>query len=128
MYRLVLYYLMALLGAAVLFSATGLMAYDVFALLISISFLLGACWITNRLFSWTFGVPANIESVYISALILALIITPIQSLNDLWFMGWAAVLAMAPKYIIAIKGKHLFNPVAFAVALKYFTINQSASW
>jgi len=128
MYRLVLYYLIALLGAAVLFSASGLMKYDVFALLVSIGFLLAICWITNRLFAWTFGVPANVESVYISALILALIITPVQSASDFWFLFWAAVLAMASKYIVAIKGRHLFNPVAFAVAVAYFTINQSASW
>ena len=128
MYRLVLYYLIFLLGTAVLFSSAGLLPYDVLALLFSIAFFLALCWITNRLFSWTYGVPANIESVYISALILALIITPPQSPNDLWFMGWAAVLAMASKYIVAIRGKHLFNPVAFAVTLTYFTINQSASW
>jgi ferredoxin-NADP reductase len=35
---------------------------------------------------------------------------------------------MASKYIVAIKGRHLFNPVAFAVALTYFATNQSASW
>ncbi len=128
MYRLVLYYLIALLGAAVIFSAAGLLAYDVFALLASIGFLIGISWITNRVFAWAFGVPANVESVYISALILALIITPIQSLNDFWFLLWASVLAMASKYIVAIKGRHLFNPVAFAVAVTYFTTNQSASW
>ncbi len=128
MYRLVLYYLIFLLGAAVLFSMVGLLAYDPFSLLVSIGFLLGVSWITNRLFAWTYGVPANVESVYISALILALIITPIQSFNDLWFLAWAGILAMASKYILAIKGKHLFNPVAIAVALTYFTINQSASW
>jgi len=128
MYRLVLYYLIALLGAAVVLSAAGLLAYDVYALLASIGFLLAVSWITNRLFAWTFGVPANVESVYISALILALIITPVQSLNDFWFLFWAAVLAMASKYIVAIKGRHLFNPIAFAVALTYFATNQSASW
>ncbi|MEP6895245.1 MAG: RnfABCDGE type electron transport complex subunit D [Chloroflexota bacterium] len=128
MYRLVLYYLIALLGAAVVFSASGLMEYDVFALLVSIGFLLAVSWITNRLFAWTFGVPANVESVYISTLILALIITPVQSASDFWFLFWPAVLAMASKYIVAVKGRHLFNPVAFAVALTYFTTNQSASW
>jgi ferredoxin-NADP reductase len=35
---------------------------------------------------------------------------------------------MASKYIVAMRGKHIFNPAAFAVALTYFTINQSASW
>ncbi len=128
MYRLVLYYLICLLAIAFLMSVVGIMSYDPFALLVSIAFLLAVCVIVNRLFTTTFGVPANVESVYISALILALILTPIKSLNDLWFFGWAALWAMASKYILAIKGKHIFNPVAFAVTLTYFTVNQSASW
>ena len=128
MYRLVLYYLIFLLAAAVLFSLAGMLAFDSLSLLVSVGFLVGIAWITNRIFSSIYGVPANTESVYITALILALIITPIKSPSDLWFLGWAAVLAMASKYIIAIKGKHLFNPAAMAVALTYFTINQSASW
>ncbi len=128
MYRLVLFYLIFLVGTAVLLSFIRVMAYDPFALLFSTAFLLAACALTNWVFARIFGVPANAESTYISALILALIISPIQSYNDLWFLGWAAVLAMASKYILAIKGKHLFNPVALAVALTYYTINQSASW
>ncbi|HEY3345637.1 MAG TPA: hypothetical protein VGJ97_11955 [Anaerolineaceae bacterium] len=128
MYRLVLFDLIFVLSAAVVLSFAGVLAYDPFALLFSIAFLLVACAFTNWVFARTFGVPSNLESAYISALILALVITPIQSYGDLWFLGWAAVLAMASKYIVAIKGKHLFNPVAFAVVLTYFTINQSASW
>ncbi|MBA3946782.1 MAG: RnfABCDGE type electron transport complex subunit D [Herpetosiphonaceae bacterium] len=128
MYRLALYYLIFLLAVALLFSFTGVLPYDPYALLFSVGFLIAACWITNTIFAKSFGVPANTESIYISALILALIITPIQATHDLWFLGWAAVWAMASKYILAIKGKHLFNPVAFAVALTYLTINQSASW
>lgn len=128
MYRLVLYYLIFLLAAAVALSAVGVLGYDPFALVFTIGFLIAACWVTNTVFSKTFGVPPNAESVYISALILALIITPLQSYQDLWFMGWAAVLAMASKYIVAMGGKHIFNPVGFAVALTYLTINQSASW
>jgi ferredoxin-NADP reductase len=128
MYRLVLYYLIALLVIAFLMSVMGALSYDPFALLVSTAFLLAVCVVINRLFATTFRVPANAESAYISALILALILTPIKSLNDLWFFGWVALWAMASKYILAIRGKHLFNPVAFAVALTYFTINQSASW
>lgn len=128
MYRLVLYYLILLLGAAVVFSFTGVMAYDPYALLFSTAFLLVVCAIANSIFARTFGVPANSESVFITALILALIISPVQQWSDLWFLGWAAVLSMASKYIVAIRGKHIFNPAAFAIALTYFTINQSASW
>src|SRR5450759_483446 len=128
MYRLVLYYLIFLLGSAFVLSLTGVLAYDPYALLFSTSFLLAVCSVTNVVFARTFGVPTNVESTYITALILALIITPLQSYNDLWFLGWASVLAIASKYTLAIKGKHPFNPVAFGVALTYFAINQSASW
>ena len=128
MYRLVLYYLIMLWAVALAFSFTHVLAMDPYALLFSTAFLLAASALANQIFARTFDVPANAESVYITALILALIISPIQGYGDLWFLGWAAILAMASKYILAIHGKHLFNPAAFAVALTYFTINQSASW
>lgn len=128
MYRLTLYYLLLLLAAAVGMAFAGILPYNPWALLFTVGFEIAACVVVNALFAKTFGVPANAESAYISALILALIITPLQSRHDMWFLGWAAVWAMASKYIVAINKKHLFNPVAFAVALTYFTINQSASW
>lgn len=128
MYRLVLYYLIFLLGTALVLSFTGVLSYDPYALLFSTSFLLAVSAVANWAFARSFGVPTNVESTYITALILALIITPIQSFSDLWFLGWAAVLAMASKYILSVKGKHPFNPVAFAVAVTYFATNQSASW
>ncbi len=127
MYRLVLFYLIFLLIVAFFISIAN-PSSDPFALALTVAFLLAVSAVTNCVFANIFKVPTNVESVYITALILALIITPIQSLNDLWFLAWAAILANASKYIIAIKGKHLFNPAAFAVALTYFTINQSASW
>jgi Na+-transporting NADH:ubiquinone oxidoreductase subunit NqrB len=128
MYRLALYYLVLLLAAALALSVGGVLPYDPYALLFSIGFLVAAYGITNTLFAKTFDVSANAESAYISALILALIITPIRWYHDLWFLGWSAVLAMASKYILAINRKHLFNPVALAVALTALTINQTASW
>jgi ferredoxin-NADP reductase len=73
-------------------------------------------------------VPANVESSAITALILALIITPISGYGDLWFLFWASVLAIASKYILNVRGKHLFNPAALGVAVTYLVINQSASW
>ncbi len=128
MYRLVLYYLIFLLSAGIVLSAVGILPYDPFALLFMIGFAVAVSAITNAIFARVFNVPANVESVYISALILALIITPLTSLNDLWFIGWASVLAMSSKYIVAFNKKHLFNPVAFAVVVTALTIDQTASW
>src|SRR5436190_10690565 len=123
MYRLVLDYLIFLLGVAMLLSFAGVLPYDPFALLFTIGIEVAVCAITNAIFAKAFGVPANAESVYISALILALIITPLQSTHDLWFLGWSAVLSMASKYILDIYRNHLFNLIAFEVVMTYLTFN-----
>ena len=128
MYRLVLYYLLFLLGVAVLLSTFGMLPYNPLAIVFSAIFLTVVSWLTNKIFSRVWSVPTNVESVYITALILALIIAPARSLNDLSFLAWAAVWAMASKYILAVRKKHLFNPAAFAVALTALTLNQSANW
>ena len=47
--------------------------------------------------------PTNGESTLITALILALIIDPAQSLDGYQFLGWAAILAMSSKYILSIQ-------------------------
>ncbi|MCL4505810.1 MAG: RnfABCDGE type electron transport complex subunit D [Chloroflexi bacterium] len=128
MYSLAAYYLVFLLVVATLLSFAHILPIDPWALLFTTGFLIAVCWLTNTIFAKAFGVPANVESSYITALILALIITPLTGYPDLVTIGWIAVLAMASKYIIAIRGKHLFNPAAFAVALTALTLNQTASW
>lgn len=128
MYRLILYYLIFLLVAALTLGLFGVIDVSPYLLLFSMLFLLSICWIVNQIFSYFFGAPTNVESLYITALILALIITPAQSISSLIFLVWAAVWAMASKYIIAIRHKHIFNPAAFAVALTAVTISRSASW
>ncbi len=128
MYRLVLYYLIGLLVVAVGLSFAGILAYDPYAMLFSTAFILAASALTNTIFARVFNVAANVESTYITALILALIISPIRGYGDLWFLLWASVLAISSKYIINIRGKHIFNPAALAVTITYFTINQAASW
>src|SRR2546421_6399321 len=70
----------------------------------------------------------KIESAYITALILALIIDPVKSPGDLQFLGWAAILAMSSKYILALNNKHVFNPAAIAVVITSFALGESASW
>lgn len=128
MYRLILYYLIALLVVASVLSFFGVLSYSIFSIIFSVAFLVIVSLITNNIFAKVFKAVTNIESVYISALILALVITPANSLSSFVFLFWAAVLAMASKYILAINKKHLFNPVAISIALTALTTNQSASW
>lgn len=131
MYRLVFYCLVILWAVALVFSAFGVLPYTPQAILLSTLLILFVCWLVNLVFAKVFEVPANVESVYITAFILALIIAPVKfptSSEYLIFLGWASVWAIASKFIFAIKRKHVFNPAAFAVALTALTINQSANW
>ena len=131
MYRLVLYYLAALLAVAVVLSFFGLVPYSPFAILFSLAVLTGTAWLVNRIFARAFHVPANVESVYITAFILALIIDPPFASNlfsNFGFLVGAAALAMASKYLLAIRGKHIFNPAAVAVVITGLAIGQFASW
>ena len=130
MYRLVLYYLIFLLVTATAFGYFGILPYSPVALGFSVLILLLVSWAANSIFAAVYKSPANVESVYITALILALIIAPTapQNFPNLMFLVWAAVWAMASKYLFAINKKHLFNPAAFAVALTAVTIGQTANW
>jgi glycine betaine catabolism B len=128
MYRLVLYELIGLILISVVFSFTGNIPYSPASIIISTLFLVFVAWITNSLFSKVFNAPTNTESAYITALILALIISPMKSNADFIFLFWAAFWGMAGKYIFAIGRKHIFNPAAIAVVLTSFVIGQSASW
>ncbi len=131
MYRTVLYVLMFFFGAALVLSSFKFLPYTPADLVVSLIIILLISWIANIVFAYAYNAPANVESIYITALILFFLITPIQGgvySQFLPFAFWASVWAMASKYILAIGKKHIFNPAAFAVALTALTINQSASW
>jgi ferredoxin-NADP reductase/Na+-translocating ferredoxin:NAD+ oxidoreductase RnfD subunit len=130
MYRLVLYYLASLLAAAFIFGFFGILPYDPTAIAFSTVVVLAACWGTNWVAAKLFGAVTNVESAYITALILALIIPPVTAANHagVGFLVFASVWAMASKYLFALGKRHLFNPAAFGVALSALVIGQSATW
>lgn len=128
MYRLVLYILLFLVGISVILGFFGLLSYHPLNILSSTILLIAICYITNKSFAYALKVPTNVESVYITALILALIITPLKSLQDIPFVLLTGVLAISSKYILAIKKKHIFNPAAIAVVITGFLFSRYASW
>jgi ferredoxin-NADP reductase/Na+-translocating ferredoxin:NAD+ oxidoreductase RnfD subunit len=128
MYRLILYYLTGLLIVAIILSACKVIHYNPGAIILSTVILIAVSWAANEIFVWAFKAHANVESVYISALILALILTPLASGRDVWFLAAAAVVMVASKFIFAVRKKHVFNPVAIAVVITGFVLNYYASW
>jgi len=128
MYRLVLYFLILLGGVGLIYSFFGVLPFDPVNYIFSFTFLLVVSGIANYVFSKTFEAHANVESWIISALILGLIINPPKSLSEIIFLGFAALLMVASKFILSISKKHIFNPVAVSVVVTALAINGSATW
>lgn len=132
MYRLVCYCLAAWLLLGGVFSALGYFPFSPQALLYSTAVIFALSWLTNKIFAGVFRAHENAESYIITALILALIVSPPHTapeyLSNLPILVWAPILAMASKYVLAVGKKHVFNPAAVAVALTALFIGQSASW
>jgi len=130
MYRLVLLYTAALLGCDFILGLAGRSAHDPAQLAFSALVILAVCWLVNRALAAAFRVPANAESVYITASILALIMPPVGPKDFLAIGGLAlaAAVGIASKYLLAINRKHIFNPVALGVIVSAIALDQPATW
>ena len=130
MYRLMLYYVAALLALAFGLGFFTLVPHDPTALAFSAVFVTAVCWVTNRLFAAFLRVPVNTESIYITAFILALIMPPVAASDTLGVEGLAlaSVVAIASKFLLAINRKHIFNPVAIGVFSSAIVLDQPATW
>ena len=77
---------------------------------------LGVCVATELALSrWLRGRFANPQSAYITGISLALLIKPRVDL--LWPFALGGFLAIASKYVLQYRGRHLWNPSNFAIAL-----------
>jgi ferredoxin-NADP reductase len=130
MYRLVLWYLAALVLAAMVLGGVHVIAVDPVALALSSILVLAGGWIANQVFARIFGAIPNVESVYITGLIIVLIMDP-APLGDLSAAGaivFASAWAMASKFIFSLRRRHIFNPAALGVALPALLLDHPASW
>lgn len=130
MYRLVLYYVSALLLTAFGLGFFQLVPHDPTALAFSTVFITLVCWISNKVIAWAMKVPANTESIYITAFIVALIMPPVMATDMLGVEGLAlaSFVAIASKFVLAVYRKHIFNPVAIGVVASSFILDQPATW
>ena len=130
MYRLVLWYLVALLATAMVLGVLHVIAVDPIALGLSAVLVLAGGWIANQIFARIFGAIPNIESVYITGLIIVLIMDP-APLTDLSAAGaivFASAWAMASKFIFSLRRRHIFNPAALGIALPALLLDHPATW
>jgi Na+-translocating ferredoxin:NAD+ oxidoreductase RnfD subunit len=128
MYRLALYYLIYLVFASVVLGLFKLNNYSPVDILIETVVAIVFCFMANYIFAKIFKAVTNIESVFITALILVLIV-PVKFPTNLFFFMGASVMAMGVKYLPTIDKRHIFNPAAGAlVAISLLSSEHSATW
>ncbi len=128
MYRLTFWCLIFLWVASLALSLLGILPYQPVDLAFCALLIFLFCYFSNQLLAYLFRAPSNVESVYITVFILALIISPAKPLSHFLFLAVASVGAMASKYLLAIRKKHIFNPAAFGVVAAAMVTGQYASW
>ena len=129
MYQLMLYYLIALLGGAMLLGAFGLAPLRPAEIGVGAVLAIGFSYLFNWFFATLFHAKRNPESQYITALILALIIGPVSIYtNGALALVVATAVAAGSKYIIAHERMHVFNPAALGAFVAALILGQGASW
>jgi glycine betaine catabolism B len=128
MYRLLMYGLGILAGIAIVFAFADLLQLSGFGLLVSLATLITVCWFVNLGLAKFYNVNTNTESAVISALILFFIMPPAADVRDFIILALAGSVAMASKYVLAIKGRHIFNPAATGAVVVGLIGLKYASW
>ncbi len=128
MYKVVLYGLWAITISGFVYAALGLLPFTAASLVTSLVVILGLCWIFNTLFARLFSVPANIESVWISGLILFLILIPASTTYEFFGVILMCLITIASKYILTWDKVHVFNPVAIALVVMGLVGSDLAIW
>lgn len=127
-YRLMLYYLLILVGWAVIGGVFHKVPYNWYWILISAGWITAVCWLAGKLLARFLDIPANKESSIITALILTLILAPGANANGFAVTAAAGLIAIASKYIIAWRKSHIFNPAAAGAFAIGQLFNQFPSW
>jgi Na+-transporting NADH:ubiquinone oxidoreductase subunit NqrB len=100
---------------------TALLMYGVFVLRFEVTLLraalivgaaMAAQWGLCRAAAWLPHSTFDPRSALISGLSLSLLLRS----NHVWVLLAAAVIAVASKFLIRVRGKHVFNPTNFAIA------------
>ena len=112
MYRLVYFALAALAVVALLLSFFGLVGPDPLQLVVTLAVLAAVCVGVDAAAQRLLNLPWRLESSLITAHILLFVLRPTIELAGLLGIVIAAAVASLSKYVLAWRGRHIFNPAA----------------
>ncbi len=120
--------LMGIWFVALILSFVGLLDFSPLAMVVSMLVLVLSTYLTSVLCGKLFGIKAYGESSLITGLILALIFFPATDVPQMVVLAFIGMIAGASKFIITWKGRHIFNPAAFAAVVIGLTGLGAAAW
>ena len=117
MYRLILICLLAIVVETVLLSLTGVISQSPLAIIATGVIAVGFAWASNWIFAKLWKIRPHTESSFITGLLLLFIFEPVNPLDTgsllrLGGIAVAAIIASASKFLLAFRGRHVFNPAA----------------
>ncbi len=112
MYRLILNCLAVIAAVSLLAGLLDLIAYTPLAIVVSLLVPLVTSFVSNRVVSAIYGVTPHSESALITGYLIFFIFPPSTELLSQLGLALAAVFDSASKYLLAIGGRHIFNPAA----------------
>lgn len=129
MYRVVTLGLCFLAGVSLVLGGAGLLPYSFLEQGVSLVVVVGVAVAGNVVFARLFRVSANHESAIITALIIFFLVIPAASFSGQWVVAVIALIAVASKFLLAVRRQHIVNPAAFGVlALSAPNIVEAAWW
>jgi len=117
MYRLMSSVLAIIVLAAAGLSGLGLVGFSPTGILVTAGLGIASTLFTSVLGALWRGASLHVESSVITGVLIALIVPPTLEPRDLIGVSVAGAIAGASKWLIAPRGRHLFNPAATGVFL-----------
>lgn len=112
MYKLILAVLAAISVIALVLSLLGQLSYGPLALLASLAVAIVTTCATSFAAASIARVKPHLESALITALLVFFVMQPKLDVLGLAGIALAGVVAGASKYLLAVRGRHIFNPAA----------------
>jgi ferredoxin-NADP reductase/Na+-translocating ferredoxin:NAD+ oxidoreductase RnfD subunit len=127
-YRLVWMTLTALLLVAIAYAAAGLLFSTPLEIAASALVAVASTALVSVLLSRLLRSRAHLESSLVTGLLIACLLFPTADPRGLGVIALVGAIAAASKYVLARRGRHLFNPAAVAVLIIGFTGLNAGVW
>ncbi|HWI32368.1 MAG TPA: flavodoxin reductase [Microbacterium sp.] len=128
MYRLVLLSLGTLAAVAFVVSFFGVLAPGPLELVATLAVLSASCYAVDAIAQRVIRLPHRIESSLITAAILLFVLRPSIEVPALLGIALAGAVASLSKYLLAWRGRHIFNPAAFGAAILTISGLGASAW